>query len=65
MSLEYIRTAYGVPAELGRHIQYTDLAGVKWQGVITGAVNAKLKVELDGFNERRSILHPTWNVEYL
>lgn len=65
MSMEYIRHNYGVPAKRGGRIEFTDSGGVKWRGIIRAARGAYLSVSLDGFVNKVSILHPTWNVEYL
>ena len=64
MSMEYIRKTYGVPAKRGGRIEFTDLYGAKWRGVIRSASDARLIVRLDGLRIN-SILHPTWNVQYL
>jgi hypothetical protein len=61
-SLEYIRNYYRRPANKGQRITYTG-AGKRESGVIVGARNAYLLVEMDG--ERGSVLfHPTWELEY-
>jgi len=68
MSMEYIRTTYGVPAKRGGRVIYTDSNDRAWPGAITAARNGRLLVRLDDNlpNSRaRAKLHPTWNVEYL
>lgn len=68
MSLPYIRRTYKVPAYRGRRVRYVDTYGVEWNGVITSAKDARIRVRVDDRVEgyrRRLILHPTWNVEYL
>lgn len=66
MSMAYIRKTYGVPAKRGGRVVYTDTAGRKTQGVITGteAGGLFLRVRLDGWSYS-SGLHPTKRIEYL
>ncbi len=68
MSMEYIRTHYGVPAWRGGRIRFTDVNGVVWNGRITSARGAYLRVLVDdrvpGYR-KRLILHPTWQIEYV
>jgi hypothetical protein len=64
MNLDYIAEHYNVPAKLGQRIRYTgDSRGPK-DGTIKGARNAHLIVRFD-HAPKDSILHPTWEVEYL
>lgn len=65
MSIEYIRKTYKVPAKIGGKVRYTDTDGHKWDGVIKSAPYHYLNVDLDWPGNRRVILHPTWNIEYL
>lgn len=65
MSLEYIRTAYNVPAKRGAMICYTGSAhGQPLTGRIVGARNQYLRVRFEGW-PRVTTLHPTWEVEYI
>ena len=68
MSLEYIRKTYGVPAKRGGRVRYTDGDGAIWNGRITSARGAHLRVLVDdrvpGYRGRL-LLHPTWQIEYL
>lgn len=62
MSLDYIRSYYGVPAVIGAAVRFTD-NGITQTGPITGAREQYLLVDFGG--KRPAILHPTWHVEYL
>lgn len=68
MSLDYIRRTYNVPAKRGMRVRYTDGHGGIWNGRITSARGAHLRVlvddRVDGYRGRL-ILHPTHNVEYM
>lgn len=67
MSLEYIRTAYNVPAKRGQRVRYTGDKGPKVgarDGTITGAHGAHLRIRMDG-DSFSNIYHPTWELEYL
>lgn len=67
MSLDYIRTAYGVPAQRGQRVRYTGDKGPKGmarEGTITGADGAHLRIRMDG-DSFSNIYHPTWELEYL
>lgn len=68
MSLGYIRRTYRVPAKRGAKVRYTDGHGAVWNGRITSARGAYLRVQVDdrvpGYRGRL-LLHPTWQVEYL
>lgn len=68
MSMEYIRRTYKVPAKRGMRVRYIDKDGVVWNGRITSARDAHLRVLVDdrvpGYRSRL-LLHPTHRVEYL
>ena len=67
MSLDYIRTTYGVPARKGQRVRYTGDKGPKnpaREGVIIGASGAHLRIRMDG-DSFSNIYHPTWELEYL
>lgn len=64
MSMEYIRETYGVPAEKGGRVKYTNGSGVATEGAITGTHAAYIKVKMDG-NKLSKCYHPTYNIEYL
>lgn len=57
--LEYVRSYYGVPAYKGVRVEY---AGK--QGVVTGGVNAYVKILLDGEKFAKPY-HPTDGITYL
>ena len=58
MSLEYIRRAYGVPANRLRRVVFDGQPGT-----ITGARGAHIRVRLDG--QRLPVsCHPTWRMDY-
>lgn len=59
MSLDYIRSYYGVPAEVGTRVIVDGEPGV-----ITGFHDARLMVQLDG-QPFPVTAHPTWRVTYL
>ena len=62
MSLEYIRSYYKVPAEIGRRVR---IEGKK-EGVIVEAISAYIGVVLDGDKPTRiKPYHPTSEIEYL
>lgn len=68
MSLEYIRKTYGVPAKRGGRIRFDDSFGTIWEGRITSAKGAYLRMAPDDRipgSKKRLILHPVWNIEYL
>ncbi len=68
MSMEYIRTRYGVPAKRNGKLRFTDSYGTVIDCEIKSAKGGYLKVltlvKVAEYN-RRLTLHPTWNVEYL
>lgn len=57
--LEYIRNAYGVPARVGRRVEFDGR-----RGVIKGACGGRLVVLLDG-DETTGTYHPIWHMIYL
>ena len=57
--LEYIRNAYGVPAEAGRRVEFDGR-----RGVIKGVRDGRLVVLLDG-DETTGTYHPIWRMIYL
>ena len=57
--LEYIRNAYGVPATVGRRVEFDGRPGV-----ITGGRAGRLLVLLDG-DEAAGSYHPIWHMIYL
>lgn len=57
--LEYIRNAYGVPAEAGRRVEFDGR-----RGVIKGARDGRLVVLMDG-DETTGTYHPIWHMIYL
>lgn len=59
MSLDYIRRQYGVPAKKGQRV-----IALGHPGVITGSLDAYIRVRLDGQSKSR-VYHPTWRVEYI
>jgi|JI8StandDraft_1071087.scaffolds.fasta_scaffold248454_3 hypothetical protein len=67
MSLDYIRTAYNVPAKKGGRVRYTGdctKLGEPKLGTITGTEGARLRIRMDG-DSFSNIYHPTWELEYL
>ena len=67
MSLEYIKGHYGVPAEVGRRVEYAgDKTGKPLTGVIVGARGQYLSIHLDGEDKpHHAPFHPTWEIKYL
>ena len=67
MSMDWIRSHYGVPAKLGGRVEYTRSEGstdAPAMGTITGTDGQYLKVRLDG--EKHTLpYHPTWQLRYL
>ena len=61
MSMDYIRTTYGVPAKRGGRIEHTYNGRF---GTITGSRGARLRIKLDGDNHSGSY-HPTWELRYI
>ena len=63
MSMDYIRTAYKVPAKRGGRIEYTPHVPPR-MGTIVGARGALLRIRLDG-DKHVGSYHPTWQLRYL
>lgn len=63
-NLEYIRNHYGVPAEIGRRVEYTG-GKIPKQGVIVGASNQYISIHFDGDKKPTKHFHPTWKMKYL
>ncbi len=57
--LEYIRRAYGVPAVVGRRVEFDGRPGV-----ITGGRHGRLLVLLDG-DDSAGLYDPFWHMCYL
>ena len=64
MSLEYIRTYYGVPAKRLSRVEYTGDKDNPRRGTITGARGARLLIRFDD-DKRTYVFHPTWEIRYL
>lgn len=67
MSLDYIRTYYGVPARRGQRVRYTGDKGPNAkprEGTITSANGQHLCIRMDG-DSFSNLFHPTWALEYL
>jgi hypothetical protein len=66
--VENIRKTYGVPAETGVRVEYQpEIPGANpWQGTITTAEGAYLRIMRDGdLDVYPAPFHPTWNLTYL
>lgn len=64
MSFQYIQDYYGVPAQVGRRVEYQD--GEKTvQGVITGCRNQYVVIHFDGDKKPRGCYHPKDGITYL
>lgn len=63
MSLDWIRSTYGVPAKHGGRVEYTGGPEPR-RGTITGAGGSHLNIRLDGDATARPY-HPTWELRYL
>lgn len=61
--LQHIRDWYGVPAHVGRRINFDYLSATR-EGTIVGHNGASLLVQFDDA-EREEVVHPTWHVQYL
>lgn len=59
MSMEQIRSTYGVPARRGQRVVFDGLSGT-----IVAARGGYLRVRFDGEKGTRS-LHPVWQVQYV
>lgn len=64
MSIDYIRQYYGVPAMIGRRVEYTGNK-ITQIGTIMGAHGAHLLIVLDGEDSQEHPYHPTWKIRYL
>lgn len=67
MSIDYIRSYYGVPARKGGRVRYTGDRGpnaTPREGTITGASGAHLTIRMDGDSFAQPY-HPTWELQYL
>lgn len=66
MSMQYIRDTYGVPAKRGMRVEYAKEGHQPWQGMITSAHGAYLRIRRDG--DARAYpaeFHPEWDLTYL
>lgn len=59
MSMDYIRSYYGVPAKRGALIMFNGKVGS-----IVGSRGQYLRVRFDG-KRFPAVIHPTWEVRYL
>lgn len=64
MSFQYIQEYYGVPAEVGRRVEYTGDKDSK-QGVIVEENGQYIFIHFDGDKKRKGPFHPTWELKYL
>lgn len=68
MSMEWIRSNYGVPAKRGMRVEYTPCQGSKDLpsrfGTITGTRGPHLLIRLDGEAHSRPY-HPAWQLRFL
>ncbi len=68
MTMDWIRSHYGVPAKRGGRVEYAPCEGSKdlpgKRGVITGTRGPHLLVRMDGEKNTRPY-HPTWQLRYL
>lgn len=65
MSMEWVRSTYGVPAKRGGRVRLLDGFGAAAgkEGTITSATNRiNVRLDDDGY---ASPFHPTWELEYL
>ena len=64
MSMDYIRTTYGVPAKRGGRIAYgCEGIGLR-TGTIIGSRGGYLRIRLDGDKVARNY-NPDWNMIYM
>lgn len=63
MSMAYIRKAYGVLAKRGGKVKIDTHLGVKFDGIITGSKDARLRISING--RKGGLYHPTDNIVYL
>ena len=68
MSMDWVRSHYGVPAKRGGRVEYTPCEGSTDKpgkfGTITGTRGPHLLVRLDDA-KRSTPFHPTWQLRYL
>jgi hypothetical protein len=64
VSYDYIRSYYGVPAETGRRVRFSDKGCLK-EGVIVGTNGLYIKIHFDGEKKPSGFYHPEWKMEYL
>lgn len=64
MSMKYIRDYYGVPAKRGGRVRFAGGDNGPTTGTIASSRGSALCVVFDG-NSRSSLVHPTWELEYL
>ncbi len=68
MTMEWIRSNYGVPARRGGRVKYSPLDGSREAtgrfGTITATRGPHLLIRLDGETRSRPY-HPTWQLDYL
>jgi hypothetical protein len=65
-NMEYIRTAYNVPAKRGMRVEYQPEHKKAWQGKIIYAEKGYLRIRRDGDTKTYPApFHPTWNLKYL
>lgn len=62
-AMEWVRKAYGVPANKGGRVEYTG-RGKPEHGTITRASGGYLCIRLDGAKHSLPY-HPTWKLRYL
>ncbi|MGL5005025.1 MAG: hypothetical protein ACRDAM_18960 [Casimicrobium sp.] len=64
--LEYISTAYGVPAKKEQRVEYTPTKGASKTGRIVGARGHYLRLHFDGEPKKHNgVFHPTDGIRYL
>lgn len=64
MSMEYVRTCYGVPAKRGMEVEYLAHDGELMRGRIVGSSGGRLRIRL-GNNKRAMSFHPAYRLDYL
>lgn len=70
MTMDYIRRTYGVPAQRGGRVRYTDSKRRTHEGTIISARNGRLRIRMDRGEywtdaKRVAEFHPKWCLEYL
>ncbi|TJW49399.1 MAG: hypothetical protein E5X65_33920 [Mesorhizobium sp.] len=63
MSMDWVRTYYGVPAKRGGRVEYTG-EGKPELGTICSASNGRLNIRLVRFKHPMPF-HPLWELRYL